>query len=76
MDVLEGVDPSVIPAEDDKEYDELDELDDRKRQGGASAKCKAGILQKRFHPRSLALALEVVTKITDTLCSRRRSKLK
>jgi hypothetical protein len=31
MDVLEGVDPSGTAAEDDKEYEELVDLDDRKR---------------------------------------------
>jgi hypothetical protein len=59
MDALEGVDPSGVPAEDDEEYDELDELDDKKRKKkrGASAKGKAGVLPKRFHPRSLASIL-------------------
>jgi hypothetical protein len=47
----------VHTTEDDEEYNELDELDGRKRKRGASAKGKAGVLPKRFHPRSLASTL-------------------
>lgn len=59
MDALEEVDPSTIAGDDDNEYDELEELEERKnkRRRGASAKPKAGVLPKRFRPRSLASIL-------------------
>ena len=59
IDALEGVDPSAPSPEDDEEYDELDDLQDRKkkRRKGASNKAKAGVLPKRFLPRSLGAIL-------------------
>jgi hypothetical protein len=59
LDALEEVDPSAPTGDDDVEYDELDELEERKnkRRRGGNAKPKTGILPKRFRPRSLASIL-------------------
>lgn len=60
IDALEGVDPSVpSAADDDEEYDQLDELEERgkKRRKSSAAKAKAGVLPKRFLPRSLGSIL-------------------
>jgi hypothetical protein len=59
IDALEGVDPSAPAPEEDEEYDELDDLEDRKRKRrpGNSKKSKAGVLPKRFLPRSLGSIL-------------------
>jgi hypothetical protein len=59
IDALEGVDPAAPSPEDDEEYDELDELEDRKkkRRRGKATKAKAGVLPKRFLPRSLGSIL-------------------
>ena len=57
VDALEGVDPTAQGVEDDEEYDELDEMESRKRKrrgASASKSKKAGVLPKRFRPRSLA----------------------
>ncbi|KAL7563333.1 hypothetical protein ACA910_017809 [Epithemia clementina (nom. ined.)] len=59
IDALEGVDP-VVTADDDEEYDELNELDGGKKgrkRRGASSKAKAGTLPKKFLPRTLASIL-------------------
>jgi hypothetical protein len=58
MDALEEVNPSGNMEQDDEEYDELDEMDsNRKRRKSASATKKAGMMPKRFKPRSLASIL-------------------
>jgi len=69
VDALEGIDPGRQPLEeDDDEYDELEELESaaggggrngskRKRGGKGGRKAKAGVLPKRFMPRSLASVL-------------------
>jgi len=69
VDALEGVDPSAPTVDDDDDYDELAELDQeqsrgsgknkkRKRgRGGASSKKTAGVLPKKFLPRTLASIL-------------------
>lgn len=57
MDALEEVDPSGNTVEDDEEYDELDEIDAKRKRRKASATKKAGMLPKRFKPRSLASIL-------------------
>jgi hypothetical protein len=58
MDALEDVNPSGNMVEDDEEYDELDEMDaKRKRRKGAAVTKNAGIMPTRFKPRSLASIL-------------------
>jgi hypothetical protein len=57
MDALEEVDPSGNMVEDDEEYDELDEIDAKRKRRKSSAAKKVGILPKRFKPRSLASIL-------------------
>lgn len=58
IDALEGVDPTAQVAEEDDEYDELDDLDEGKpKKRKRSTKVKAGVLPKRFLPRSLASIL-------------------
>jgi YL1 nuclear protein C-terminal domain len=54
LDALEEVDTSAV--DDEEEYDELDEMDG-KRKRGKTAKTKAGVLPKRFKPRSFASIL-------------------
>lgn len=59
MDALEEIDPATGDlAEVDEEYDELEEVDSktRKRRRASQAE-KAGIMPKRFKPRSLASIL-------------------
>ena len=62
IDALEGVDPSTAAADDDEEYDELDDYEEgrskkkqRKRRRGNVP--KAGVLPKRFLPRTLGSIL-------------------
>lgn len=68
MDALEDIAPSGPAAEDDDSYDELDELKDdkkrkRKRTSKTNKKKTAGVLPKRFKPRSLAsILLEEMTR--------------
>ena len=59
MDALEEVDPSGNMAEEDEEYDELDEIDSKRkrRKSNTASKNVAGVLPKRFKPRSLASIL-------------------
>jgi hypothetical protein len=64
IDALEDIDPSGPAVEEDEEYDELDEMSGedskkRKRKGGRgqAAKAKAGVMPKRFLPRSLGTIL-------------------
>ena len=60
IDSLEGVDPAVL-ADDDEEFDELDDLDGNKKtkrkRGRGGNKAKTGTLPKRFLPRTLASIL-------------------
>jgi hypothetical protein len=63
MDALEDIAPSGPAADEDDSYDELDELDGgekkkkRKRPATKKATTAAGVLPKRFKPRSLASVL-------------------
>jgi hypothetical protein len=60
IDALEGVDSNVLAVEDDEEFDELEELDDKKRKRGGRGrqKQKVGVvIPKRFLPRSLGTIL-------------------
>jgi hypothetical protein len=58
VDALEGVDPSAVNHEDDEEYDELEDLqDDKKRKRKSKGQQKAGVMPKRFLPRSLGTIL-------------------
>lgn len=57
IDSLEGVDPNVV-QDDDEEYDELEELGDKKQKSrGRKKKKQAGAMPKRFLPRSLGSIL-------------------
>mmetsp|Transcript_15945 Transcript_15945/g.39081 ORF Transcript_15945/g.39081 Transcript_15945/m.39081 type:complete len:208 (-) Transcript_15945:242-865(-) len=61
MDALEDIAPSGPAPEDDDSYDELDELGDEKKRKRKKRTTKktttAGVLPKRFKPRSLASIL-------------------
>ncbi|KAL3931548.1 MAG: hypothetical protein SGBAC_011255 [Bacillariaceae sp.] len=62
MDALEDIAPTGPAAEDDDSYDEFDELGDekkrkRKRTTKKKTKATAGVIPKRFKPRSLATIL-------------------
>ena len=64
MDALEDIAPSGTAADDDDSYDELDDLGDakkkrskRKRTTTKKTTNAAGVLPKRFKPRSLASML-------------------
>jgi hypothetical protein len=69
MDALEEVNPSGNMEQDDEEYDELDEMDsNRKRRKSATATKKAGMMPKRFRPRSLASILVEEASRQDGVC--------
>ena len=55
LDALEEVDTTAA-VDEEEEYDELDEIDG-KRKRGKTSKTKAGVLPKRFMPRSFASIL-------------------
>lgn len=58
LDALEGVDLSNVVDIDDDEFDELDELQDGPKKSKKRTKShKAGVMPKRFLPRSLASIL-------------------
>eukprot|EP00980_Cylindrotheca_fusiformis_P018589 scaffold6159_cov207-Cylindrotheca_fusiformis.AAC.7 len=60
MDALEDIAPSGPAADDDDSYDELEELEgEKKKRRRTSTKkaASAGVLPKRFKPRSLANVL-------------------
>lgn len=58
IDALEGVDPLAAAPEEDDEYNEIEELDDKKRASKRRKKGKAaGVLPKRFMPKQLATIL-------------------
>lgn len=63
QDALENADPAGAGVEDDEEYDELEELDKkgskgkRRKMAAAAERKKAGVLPKRFLPRSFASIL-------------------
>jgi len=57
LDALENVDPAGGGADDDEEYDELEELETKRKKRKSATATKAGVLPKRFKPRSFASIL-------------------
>lgn len=57
LDALEDVDPSGGAVEDDEEYDEFEEVSTKRKRRKGNADRKAGVLPKKFKPRSFASIL-------------------